>query len=276
MSNQLYKNIVSFKKQHEYSLPEAAIARRFVHQLFETLLITKHEVDNNEFEIEAQLQKSEKQLRLLLYPVLNTQEAAHEQAAAFFAALPELYTLLLQDVEAIYKADPAAKNINEVLIAYPSLFAIAVHRIAHQLHRQQIPLLPRILNEYAHSKTGIDIHPGATIGHSFAIDHGTGIVIGETAVIGNHVVIYQGVTLGGLNTSKEAASGKRHPTIEDNVVIYAGATILGGNTIIGHDSVIGGNVWLTQSVAPFSEVFHSAEITVQKKQFLSIAHHASL
>ena len=269
MENTFYKSIVNFKKQQGCSLPDAARARRFVRKLFEVLFICKSEADNNEFEIQSQLKKLERQLQLLLYPVLHNEEYGNKQTTIFFENIPALYQKLLLDATALYEADPAAKNIEEVLVAYPGFFAIATFRIAHQLHQQKIPLLPRIISEYAHSKTGIDIHPAATIGESFATDHGTGIVIGETAVIGKKVKIFQGVTLGALSVQKEKASEKRHPTIEDNVVIYSGATILGGATVVGHDSVIGGNVWLTKAVQPFSIVYYQAEVTVQdKKTFL--------
>lgn len=269
MNNIFLKEIVNFKRQQGCSLPDAAKARRFVRRLFEVLFICKSEADNNEFETQVQLSKLEKQLQQLLYPVLLREAFSNEQATIFFNAVPKLYKKLLLDAAALYEADPAAKNIDEVLVAYPGFFAIATHRIANQLQQQKIPLLPRIISEYAHSKTGIDIHPGATIDESFAIDHGTGIVIGETAVIGKKVKIFQGVTLGALSVQKELASEKRHPTIEDNVVIYSGATILGGETIVGHDSVIGGNVWLTKAVQPFSIVFHQAGVVVQdKKTFL--------
>lgn len=269
MENTFYKSIVNFKKQQGCSLPDAARARRFVRKLFEVLFICKSEADNNEFEIQSQLKKLERQLQLLLYPVLHNEEYGDKQTTIFFENIPALYQKLLLDANALYEADPAAKNIEEVLVAYPGFFAIATYRIAHQLHQQKIPLLPRIISEYAHSKTGIDIHPAATIGESFAIDHGTGIVIGETAVIGSHVKIFQGVTLGALSVQKEKASEKRHPTIEDNVVIYSGATILGGATVVGHDSVIGGNVWLTKAVQPFSIVYYQAEVTVQDKKTFS-------
>ncbi len=269
MENIFFQEIANFKKQQGCSLPDSNRARRFVRKLFEVLFICKSEADNNEFEIQSQLKKLKRQLQLLLYPVLNEEKYSDEQASAFFKAIPDLYQKLLLDAQAIYEADPAAKNINEVLVAYPGFFAIAAHRIANQLHLQKINLLPRIISEYAHSKTGIDIHPGATIGQSFSIDHGTGIVIGETTNIGNNVKIYQGVTLGALSVQKEKASEKRHPTIEDNVVIYSNATILGGETIVGHDSVIGGNVWLTNAVQPFSVVFQKADVTIQdKKSFL--------
>jgi serine O-acetyltransferase len=266
MENIFFQEIASFKKQQGCSLPDSNRARRFVRKLFEVLFICKSEADNNEFEIQSQLKKLKRQLQLLLYPVLNEEKYSDEQATAFFKTIPDLYQKLLLDAKAIYEADPAAKNINEVLVAYPGFFAIAAHRIANQLHLQKINLLPRIISEYAHSKTGIDIHPAATIGQSFSIDHGTGIVIGETTIIGNNVKIYQGVTLGALSVQKEKASEKRHPAIEDNVVIYSNATILGGETIVGHDSVIGGNVWLTHAVQPFSIVFQKADVTIQDKK----------
>ncbi len=269
MENIFFQEIVNFKKQQGCSLPDATRARRFVRKLFEVLFICKSEADNNEFEIQSQLKKLERQLQLLLYPVLHSEEVSNEQAAIFFVTIPALYKKLLLDATAIFEADPAAKNIDEVLVAYPGFFAIAAHRIANQLQQQKIKLLPRIISEYAHSKTGIDIHPAATIGQSFSIDHGTGIVIGETTIIGKNVKLFQGVTLGALSVQKEKASEKRHPTIEDGVVIYSGATILGGETIVGHDSVIGGNVWLTKAVQPFSIVYHKADVFVQdKKTFL--------
>ena len=174
--------------------------------------------------------------------------------------------MLWLDAEAILKGDPAAESVDEVVSAYPGFAAIAIYRIAHEFYELSVPIFPRILSEVAHQRTGIDIHPGATIGQSFFIDHGTGIVVGETTVIGEHVKLYQGVTLGALSVDKSLSSSKRHPTIEDNVVIYSNATILGGGTIIGHDSVIGGNVWLTQSVPPFSVVFNKSEVKVRNRE----------
>lgn len=266
MEHQFYQSIVNFKKQQGCSFPDAQKAEVFVNKIFEVLFICKNEADNNDFEIQSQLKKLEGQLQFLLFPVLHSANYSEEQTATFFSTIPQLYQRLLLDAKAIFEADPAAKNIGEVLIAYPGFFAIAAHRIAHQLCQQKIPLLPRIISEYAHSKTGIDIHPGASIGDSFSIDHGTGIVIGETTVIGNNVKIFQGVTLGALTVQKEKASQKRHPTIQDNVVIYSNATILGGETVVGHDSVIGGNVWLTEGVQPFSIVFQQSEITIRDKK----------
>jgi len=189
----------------------------------------------------------------------HCQERGQQEAIRFLERLPEIRKILTTDVHAAYQGDPAAKTIDEVVISYPGVLAITVHRIAHQLRRQDIPLLPRMMSEYAHSITGIDIHPGATIGSSFFIDHGTGVVIGETTEIGERVRIYQGVTLGALSLPKEEVEqlryAKRHPTIEDDVTIYAGATILGGETVIGRSSVIGGSVWITSSVPSGTKVF---------------------
>lgn len=185
-----------------------------------------------------------------------------QTAQQFFATLPEIHRMLLTDEAAILAGDPAAQTHFEIIRAYPGFLAICFYRIAHNLHILQVPLIPRILTEYAHSQTGIDIHPGATIGENFFIDHGTGIVIGETTQIGNHVKIYQGVTLGALSVEKNMAKQKRHPTVEDNVVIYSNATILGGETVIGRNSIIGGNVWLTRSVPEGSKVYHKPDIQV--------------
>jgi serine O-acetyltransferase len=174
---------------------------------------------------------------------------------SFFSELPAIRAMLGTDIRSAFKGDPAAKSLEEVILSYPGLEAILVHRLAHFFWLQEIPLIPRMMSEYVHSRTGIDIHPGAEIGESFFIDHGTGVVIGETTVIGKNVKLYQGVTLGALSVKKELAGKKRHPTIEDDVTIYAGATILGGDTIIGRGSVIGGNVWITKPVPPGSTIY---------------------
>lgn len=176
----------------------------------------------------------------------------------FIDYLPSLHATLLLDAEAIFRGDPAAKCVDEIIIAYPGFWATAVYRVANWLYQREIPIVPRMISEFAHRQTGIDIHPGAHIGKSFVIDHGTGIVVGETTIIGENVKIYQGVTLGALSVDKSLAHKRRHPTIERDVVIYANATILGGETIIGAGSVIGGNVWLTESVAPGTKVYHRA------------------
>ncbi len=203
-------------------------------------------------------------IRILLDLEPRLSRPAKTVASDFMDKLQDIYDTLLLDAEAIGTGDPAAYNVNEVIRTYPGFLAIAVYRLAHALYQLEVPLLPRVLSEYAHSKTGIDIHPGAIIGPHFCIDHGTGIVIGQTTLIGRHVKVYQGVTLGALSVEKYMARMKRHPTIEDQVVIYAGATILGGSTTIGNNSVIGGNVWLTQSVPPYSRVYHKSQIKVSK------------
>lgn len=192
-------------------------------------------------------------------PCTHCAERGEQAAILFMKDLPSLRTALAKDVRAAREGDPAAKSHDEIIFSYPGLFAITVYRIAHQLIDQGIPLIPRIMTEHAHSLTGIDIHPGAHIGESFFIDHGTGVVIGETTVIGNRVRMYQGVTLGALSvprgSTEELRSTKRHPTIEDDVILYSGATVLGGETVIGARSVIGGNVWITESIPPDSRVF---------------------
>lgn len=186
-------------------------------------------------------------------------DRAEKYSMDFLKKIPHLRDILADDVQAAYDGDPAAKSLDEIIFSYPGIFAITTYRIAHELHIQGVPLIPRIMTEYAHSVTGIDIHPGAKIGRSFFIDHGTGVVIGETCEIGDRVKIYQGVTLGALSFPKDSQGmlvrgRKRHPTIEDDVTIYAGATILGGDTIIGKGSVIGGNVWLVESVPSGTKV----------------------
>ncbi|MDQ6842884.1 MAG: serine acetyltransferase [Bacteroidota bacterium] len=218
---------------------------------------------SSEIEIEEEYLRLEKDLIHLLNATRACNDCNNEQIAnEFFANVPELYRILNTDIYSLIHGDPAARIEFEVIRAYPGFYALCFYRLAHELLKLDVPLLPRILTEHAHSKTGIDIHPGAEIGEHFFIDHGTGIVIGETAIIGNYVKLYQGVTLGALSVDKSMAFSKRHPTVEDYVVIYSGATILGGDTVVGHHSVIGGNVWLTKSVPPGTLVYHSPELTV--------------
>ena len=180
----------------------------------------------------------------------EAREKAEQIAVQFLERIPAIRGMLAKDVQAAYDGDPAAFNTDEVIFSYPGVFAITVNRVAHELFLLKVPMIPRIMTEYAHSITGIDIHPGATIGKHFFIDHGTGIVVGETTIIGDNVKIYQGVTLGALSTrgGQKLKNAKRHPTIEDNVTIYSGASILGGETVIGRDSVIGGNAFITKSI----------------------------
>ncbi len=191
-------------------------------------------------------------------PCVECETKGYQVATAMLESIPEIRRLLSMDVRATLKGDPAAKSEDEIIFSYPGIFALTIYRVAHRLNDLGVNLLPRIMTEYAHSETGIDIHPGAEIGESFVIDHGTGVVIGETTVIGNNVRIYQGVTLGALSIPEGAGERlkgtKRHPTIEDEVIIYSGATILGGDTLIGARSVIGGSVWLTGSIPPDTKV----------------------
>ena len=197
-------------------------------------------------------------------------DQGHQIALDLLEAIPSIRKILATDVQAAYEGDPAAKSYDEIIFSYPGIFAITVYRVAHKLFEYNVPLLPRIMTEYAHSVTGIDIHPGAEIDDSFVIDHGTGVVIGETTNIGQNVRIYQGVTLGALSIPRDSADHfrgkKRHPTIEDDVIIYSGATILGGDTIIGARSVIGGNVWLTESVPPDTTVIVETPRLIYKSQ----------
>lgn len=191
-------------------------------------------------------------------PCGECEEQGQSIALNLLESIPSIRKILATDVKAVYEGDPAAKSHDEIIFSYPGIFAVTVYRMAHKLFELKVPLLPRIMTEHAHSLTGIDIHPGAEIGESFVIDHGTGVVIGETTVIGRNVRIYQGVTLGALSLPKDAGERlrgkKRHPTIEEDVIIYSGATILGGDTVIGARSVIGGNVWITESVPPDTKV----------------------
>ncbi len=195
-------------------------------------------------------------------------ENIEDVAEKFILKLPDIHQKLWADAEFIYKGDPAAESIDEVILAYPGFMAIIIYRLAHELYLLKVPIIPRILTEHAHQITGIDIHPGATIDSPFFIDHGTGIVIGETTIIGKNVKLYQGVTLGALSVDKSLAQTKRHPTIEDDVVIYSQAVILGGNTVIGRNSIVGGNSWITQSIPPNSIVYNKSEVRVRRtKEF---------
>ena len=218
-------------------------------------------------EIKSRLVMLERDLKCLLIPILkDTSLNLNEIAMHFMQALPSIHDKLWLDAEAITSGDPAAESVDEVILAYPGFTAISYYRIAHEFYMMHVPIFPRLITEYAHQMTGIDIHPGANIGSSFAIDHGTGIVIGESSIIGSNVKMYQGVTLGALAWIRKFAKSKRHPTIEDDVVIYAQAIILGGETIVGRKSVIGGNVWLTASVPPFSSVYQESKVTVRPKE----------
>lgn len=237
-------------------------AENWLENLFAWLFCTQEEcLDYDSFQEKELILRNELQILLKQSKVVSEIDFTNR----FFESLVAIHSDLLSDLEAILDFDPAAKSRAEVLLAYPGFFAIFVYRIANNLWVHKVNILPRVLSELAHSKTGIDIHPGANIGKRFFIDHGTGIVIGETAKIGSNVKIYQGVTLGALSVSKKKAKEKRHPTIEDDVIIYANATILGGNTTIGKGAVIGGNVWITESIPAQSLVYHKSEIIVKTK-----------
>jgi serine O-acetyltransferase len=226
---------------------------------------------NSDEEISEEFTKLQHQLNNLLDATQACKDCNNDIIAAqFIDDIPNLYQKLKKDVTALNDGDPAANNEFEVIRTYPGFWAIAFYRIAHQLLKLNTPLIPRILTEFAHSRTGIDIHPGAKIGDYFCIDHGTGIVIGETAIIGKNVKLYQGVTLGALSVSKNLAGIKRHPTVEDGVVIYSNATILGGETTLGENSIIGGNVWLTKSVPANATVYHTPSIKVIENSNLPI------
>ena len=260
-------------KAHQYSEPIPS-PKLVCDWLNGVLKIMFPELADRKYDSKRSLEQHFESLRLELFRILSTIYESEEERAEvieneFIGSLPEVRRLLLMDAEAILSGDPAATNLTEVIRTYPGFYAISIHRLAKVFYQLNVPLIPRILSEYAHSSTGIDIHPGAEIGERFCIDHGTGIVIGETVNIGNDVKLYQGVTLGALSVKKEMAQTKRHPTIEDNVIIYAGATILGGETIIGRQSIIGGNVWITKSVAPFSRVYYQNNSNVMISQTLT-------
>lgn len=261
-TNNLIQTRGQYYKNSRGKVPQKNEVYHFVNELIGYLfpILSNNDQHENDKDIDD--------IVILLHRILNSYESELTNIDTaiknFKEVLPHLYTVLTKDAVAIYEGDPAAQSVEEVIICYPGFYAILVYRIAHELDKLHIPIIPRMLTEYSHSKTGIDIHAKAKIGESFCIDHGTGIVIGETAEIGNSVKIYQGVTLGAISVSKGYAGKKRHPTIEDNTVIYAGSTILGGNTRIGHNSTIGGNVWLTHSVDPYSVVLNQIKVHLTK------------
>lgn len=256
------------RKLHPSKLPVKSVTHTFIKDLLQ--LIFPHFNEQQYFtaeEIESKMVLLKRNLKLILLSLNNGIENRTELIADdFFNQVSEIHDLLWSDAEAIYLGDPAAESIDEVILAYPGFLSIAIYRFAHVLYKLKVPILPRIFTEYGHQITGIDIHPGAEIGKSFFIDHGTGIVIGETSVIGNNVKIYQGVTLGALSVDKSLAQTKRHPTIEDNVIIYSNAVILGGETIIGKNSIIGGNTWITKSIPSDSVVYNKNEIILKNEK----------
>lgn len=253
------------QENQDKRFPQKAHVENLICLLFDFLFFPGRRSDITTKHLKQQERTIKKQWEQLLVTIYQTRKDIDkkQQKKIFFESLVGLYQKLREDALAIFNFDPAANSLEEVFLTYPGFYATFCYRIANQIQKQGTELLPRLISEHAHSKTGIDIHPEAEIGNSFFIDHGTGIVIGATTTIGNHVKIYQGVTLGALHVSKEQARKKRHPTIEDNVVIYAGATILGGKTKIGKNSTIGGNVWITSSIPQNSMVYHKSEIVVR-------------
>ena len=259
-------NIMNTEQIDFSKLPSRSVLYKFTDDLFDFLF----PIDSSaslRYQVPGEKQERLEEILLdIIKPLIGRLNSKPEEVVkSFFESLDTVKTKLLADAEFFLQSDPAAEGIEEVILAYPGFYAIAIHRLAHELSKLKVRIIPRVISEYTHTKTGIDIHPGATIGTPFFIDHGTGVVIGQTTIIGNNVKMYQGVTLGALAVKKESQGSKRHPTIGDNVILYAGCCILGGDSVIGHDSVIGGNVWLTESVAPLSVVYHQSEVHIRDK-----------
>lgn len=254
--SELIESITQQKKEIKVSMRLKRESQRFTQLLFNALFDNETDAEKTLTELEDLFLV----IRNLACPEITGKPCKTWED--FTQVIPDLFFSLKKDAQAIYDNDPAARSMEEVYLAYPGFYAIAIYRMAREFFKLKLPLIPRLMTEYAHQLTGIDIHPGASIGDSFFIDHGTGVVIGETAVIHNHVKLYQGVTLGALTVKKDLQNKKRHPTIDDNVTIYANATILGGNTRIGANSIIGGNCWITKSIPKNGRVLHSSEIQI--------------
>lgn len=252
--------IQSLKKREELNFSLKNKTEAFTDKLFYTLFDASVSVKDSINQLGVDFDE------ITSLACFKTESTCKEVWNSFLNKLPHIIEKLNLDAQAILENDPAAKNVTEVYLAYPGFYAIAIYRISHEFYLIDMPLIPRLMSEYAHRLTGIDINPGAKIGSPFFIDHGTGIVIGETTIIKNNVKIYQGVTLGALQVSKDMQNKKRHPTVEDQVTIYANATILGGDTIIGRNSTIGGNVWITESIPENSLVYHKPETKLKPKK----------
>lgn len=265
MSTEEFINRLFQKHQEAVNYPATSTVCNLMTKLLLLLYPeqSKKKIENVET-LQTRFNNLEQELVEILQTMPSNWKASPEQTASnFMQTLPAIFSALNEDVEATLSGDPAAVDECEVIRAYPGFYAVAFYRFAHELYKMGVPLIPRVITEFAHSKTGIDIHPGAKIQPYFFIDHGTGVVIGETCEIGRNVKIYQGVTLGALSVSKDMAQTKRHPTVEEGVVIYSGTTILGGETVIGAHSMIGGNVWLTKSVPSHSKVYYQSETKVK-------------
>ena len=257
-----------FKMTQEFcrEVPSTKASRSFIDLLVTTLFPIRDKNPLSLKETELRWEILQERLMEIISPLCKNNEngcTCQSIVDNFFDEIPLIYTRLLKDAIVYMSNDPASDSTEEVILCYPGFYAVMIHRFANVLYRFNVPILPRIISEYAHSQTGIDIHPGATIGNHFYIDHGTGIVIGETTIIGDRVTVYQGVTLGAIFVNKALSGIRRHPKIENDVIIYAGSTILGGETTIGCNTVIGGNVWLTTSVPKDSKVYHTPEIIIK-------------
>lgn len=264
MEKEFFEKLYNSNLYKSRKYPSKVLAMEFLNKLTNLLFPVCDQILVNSCKVDLQWKQLKHLLKELIIPIEEyMEESIDEVLEQYFELIPEIYVQLEKDAIVIFEFDPAAHSLEEIILAYPGFKAIMVYRLSHPLYKLKIPILPRMLSEFAHTKTGIDINPGASIGNSFFIDHGTGVVIGETTLIGDNVKIYQGVTLGALNVRKEEAKTKRHPTIENNVIVYSGTTILGGNTVIGHNSVVGGNVWLTKSIEPYSVVSNLSEIKVR-------------
>lgn len=266
-NEELVRRVKEFNASHCGEVPSMLEAQQFTENLIHTLFPIKRNLISTEEEIALEMERCGIKLKELLYSVRDKLGKSPEEVVEeFFARIPGAFERLACDVNEITRFDPAAGCMEEIILCYPGFFCISVYRLAHILYELQVPVIPRIMAEYAHEKTGIDIHPGADIDSPFFIDHGTGVVIGETARIGKEVKIYQGVTLGALTVEKDLANTKRHPTIEDHVIIYAGSTILGGSTVIGHHTVVGGNTWITESIQPNSVVYRNHRVEIRERK----------
>ncbi|MEN8202399.1 MAG: serine O-acetyltransferase [Bacteroidota bacterium] len=258
------RRLSEFNSGYCMEVPSVIQTHDFVDNLIHTLFPVKRACLMDPEEIAIEMDRCAIKLKELLFSIRKLLARSPEELVnEFLMKVPAAFEQLAREAEAFTKFDPASSCVEEVILCYPGFYSISVYRLAHILYELKVPILPRVMGEYAHEKTGIDIHPGAQIDSPFFIDHGTGIVIGETAVIGKEVKIYQGVTLGALTVEKGMANTKRHPTIEDHVIIYAGSTILGGNTVIGHDTIVGGNTWITESILPHSVVYRNHRVVIK-------------
>ena len=266
----LARQLSQYNSRYCGDVPSKELSRQLIENLIHALFPIRQNCAVNEDEIAVELDHSAVKLRALLHSIRKSLGQDPDLVVEeFFNKVPPAFEQLTADADAVTRYDPASSCVEEIILSYPGFYAIGVYRLAHILYQLKVPYLPRILSEYAHQLTGIDIHPGARIASPFFIDHGTGVVIGETTSIGKEVRIFQGVTLGALSVERSMANTKRHPTIEDHVVIYAGSTILGGNTVIGKHTVVGGNTWITESIPPHSVVYRNHRVLVKdRKDFI--------